>query len=68
MGERMESMFAEVKMGDPQEVADLVVRILRDPKPRLRYPLGPKVRGRVWMGRLLPFELQEKVIAKILGF
>ncbi len=68
MGETMESMFAGVKMGDPQEVADLVVRILRDPKPRLRYPLGPKVRGRVWMGRLLPFELQEKVIAKILGF
>jgi len=67
MGAKMESMFASVKKGDPQEVADLAVRILSDPKPRLRYPLGPKVRGRVWMGRLLPFELQEKVIARILG-
>jgi len=68
MGAKMESIFAGVKMGDPNEVSDLVVRILTDPKPRLRYPLGPKVRGRVWMGRLLPFELQEKVVAKVLGF
>jgi len=68
MAAKMESLFDSAERGDPQEVAELVVRILSDPKPRLRYPLGPKARGRVWMGRLLPFELQEKVLAKILGF
>ena len=57
-----------MKMGDPQEVADLVVSILGDPRPRLRYPLGPGVFARLWMRRLLPFEMQEKVIARVLGF
>ncbi|HFE45775.1 MAG TPA: SDR family NAD(P)-dependent oxidoreductase [Nannocystis exedens] len=68
MGAKMESIFSEVKMGDPREVADLVVNILGDPRPRLRYPLGPKVRGRLWMNRILSFELQEKIIARVLGF
>lgn len=65
---RIERLFAGVKMGDPQEVADLVVSILADPRPRLRYPLGPGVFARLWMRRLLPFEIQEKVIARVLGF
>src|SRR5690606_31195235 len=42
---RMEALVASAErtMGDPQEVADLVVRLLRDPRPRLRHPLGPGV-------------------------
>ena len=67
---RMEDIFENVSksMGDPQEVSDLVVGLLEHPSPRLRYPLGPKVPQRVWARRLLPFEVVEKIIARMLGF
>lgn len=67
---RVEAMFEkmEPRMGDPQEVADLVVGLLDDPHPRLRYPLGPGVAPRLWARRLLPFEGVEKILERILGF
>lgn len=67
---RMEALVEkmESRMGDPQEVADLVVRILADPKPKLRYPLGPGVQARLWTRRLLPFEGYEKIVQRMLGF
>ena len=55
-------------MGDPVEVADLVVRLLTDPRPRLRYPLGPGVPARLWARRVLPFEGVEKIIQRVVGF
>ncbi len=68
MQAKVERLFAGAKMGDPREVAALIVQILEDPSPRLRYPLGPGVLARIWMRRLLPFEAQEKVIRRVLGF
>jgi NAD(P)-dependent dehydrogenase (short-subunit alcohol dehydrogenase family) len=68
MQEKVEAVFANAEFGDAQEVADLVTKLLVDPNPRLRYPLGPRVRARVWMERLLPFEARAKVIKKIVGF
>ncbi len=58
----------EAKMGDPQEVADLVVALLEEPRPRLRYPLGPGVNARLWARRLLPFEGVEQIVKRIVGF
>jgi hypothetical protein len=55
-------------MGDPQEVADLVVGLLDEPRPKLRYALGPGVQARLWTRRLLPFEGYEKIIERVLGF
>jgi NAD(P)-dependent dehydrogenase (short-subunit alcohol dehydrogenase family) len=67
---RMEQLVERIesRMGDPQEVADLVVGLLDDPSPRLRYPLGPGVRARLWTRRLLPFEGYEKIVERVLGF
>ncbi|MEQ9074893.1 MAG: SDR family NAD(P)-dependent oxidoreductase [Sandaracinaceae bacterium] len=70
MQARMEKLVEkmEARMGDPQEVADLVVELLQDPSPRLRYPLGPGVQARLWARRLLPFQGYEKVIERVVGF
>lgn len=67
---RMEALVEkmEARMGDPVEVADLVVRLLVDPRPRLRYPLGPGVPARVWSRRVLPFEGVELLVKRIIGF
>jgi len=67
---RLEQVFEkmEPRLGDPQEVADLVVGLLDDPRPRLRYPLGPGVLARLWARRLLPFEGVEKIMERMLGF
>lgn len=67
---KLEAMLEKTagSRGDPQEVADLCVALLTEARPRLRYPLGPNVPTRVWMRRLLPFEVVERVIAQVLGF
>jgi len=67
---RMEQLVAkmESRMGDPQEVADLVTDLLTEPHPKLRYPLGPGVQARLWARRVLPFEGVEKILQRILGF
>lgn len=56
------------RMGDPQEVADLVTRLLKKPRPNLRYPLGPGVPARVWLRRLLPFKGFELILKRVFGF
>ncbi|MCB9593674.1 MAG: SDR family NAD(P)-dependent oxidoreductase [Sandaracinaceae bacterium] len=67
---RMEGLLDKMKdrMGDPREVADLVVRLLDDPSPRLRYPLGPGVSARLWARRVLPFEAVERILERVVGF
>lgn len=39
---------------DPQEVVDLVVRVLDHPHPTLRYPIGRGVRGMLFSKAMLP--------------
>ena len=67
---RMEQFIekTQARMGNPQEVADLVTRLLIEPSPRLRYPLGPGVAARIWAQRLLPFEVVERILKRVLGF
>lgn len=66
----MERAFERVKsrLGDAQEVADLVTRLLDEPRPRLRYPLGPGVRARLLARAALPFAGYEKLMQRVLGF
>lgn len=68
MKARMEAIVGNRRRGDPQEVADLVVRLLGDPSPKLRYPLGPGVQARLWAMRLIPFGGIERVVQRVLGF
>lgn len=66
--QRMEELLAsaERRMGDPQEVADLTVRLLTDRRPKLRYALGPGVRARLAMRGALPFEAFEAILARVI--
>lgn len=48
--------------GDPQKVADLIVRICETKKPKLRYPIGPGTKPLLKIKNLLPWSLVEKLV------
>lgn len=50
------------EMGDPAEVARLVVKIAQDPEPRLRYRVGRDASTGYWLHRILPWSVWEKMI------
>ncbi|MCC6621113.1 MAG: SDR family NAD(P)-dependent oxidoreductase [Deltaproteobacteria bacterium] len=58
--ERFVARFRELQAGvlraagDPEEVAQLVVRLVQDPRPALRHPIGPTTTLRLALKRLLP--------------
>ncbi len=51
---------------DAREVAKLIVCIARDPNPKLRYLIGGDARMQVWLKRILPWRIYERMIAKAL--
>jgi NAD(P)-dependent dehydrogenase (short-subunit alcohol dehydrogenase family) len=54
----------DVRKGDPRRVAELIVRVVNDPYPRLRYRVGGDAEFQVWLKRLLPWKIYEKLIAR----
>lgn len=67
--QRLESLVErmESRMGDADEVAALLVRLLTDPAPRLRHALGPGVKARLALRSALTFEAYERVMARVFG-
>jgi hypothetical protein len=57
-------MAADERGGaDPAATARLLMRIIDNPRPRLRYTVGPAPeRAVVWLKRLLPYAVVEKVM------
>ncbi|MEY3210057.1 MAG: hypothetical protein RIT28_538 [Pseudomonadota bacterium] len=51
---------------DPVEVADVIVGALNDPRPPLRYPIGPSTGLRAALRAILPERLTEALIARLL--
>ncbi|MFZ0912146.1 MAG: SDR family oxidoreductase [Candidatus Korobacteraceae bacterium] len=49
---------------DAREVAKLIVRIARDPNPKLRYLIGADAKVQVWLKRIVPWRKYERIIAK----
>ena len=49
---------------DAREVAQLIVRIARDPSPKLRYLIGGDAKLQVWLKRLVPWRRYERMVAK----
>src|SRR5690606_28428000 len=49
---------------NPQEVADLVARICRQKKPKLRYPIGKGAKALYFAKKLVPWSLIERVVMK----
>lgn len=54
----------DVPKRDARDVARLIVRIARDPNPRLRYRIGRDAALGYWLRRLLPWKTYEKLIEK----
>ena len=54
----------DVKKRDPHEVAELIVRIARDPEPRLHYVIGRDATMQKWFRALAPWRKYERIIAK----
>ena len=52
---------------DARKVARLIVRIARNPNPRLRYRIGPDAEMGYWVRRLLPWKIYEKLIERTYG-
>ncbi len=53
---------------DPTRIARLVLRVIHTPNPRLRYTAGPALqRAAVWLKRLAPYALTEKILATYYG-
>src|SRR5437588_5967994 len=55
----------KLKKADPMEVARLVVSIVRDPNPKLRYLIGRDARLRYWAKRILPWKRYERMVEKM---
>jgi NAD(P)-dependent dehydrogenase (short-subunit alcohol dehydrogenase family) len=49
---------------DAGDVARLILRIAKDPNPRLRYMIGTDAKMQVWVKRLLPWKRYERLVAK----
>jgi NAD(P)-dependent dehydrogenase (short-subunit alcohol dehydrogenase family) len=49
---------------DPGDVARLILRIAKNPNPRLRYMIGTDAKLQVWVKRLLPWKRYERLVAK----
>lgn len=49
---------------DARDVAKLIVRIARDPDPKLRYLIGSDAKLQVWLKRILPWRKYERIVAK----
>lgn len=50
--------------GNPQEVTDLIVRVAKSKRPKLRYPIGKGVKTGLLLKNIFPWEWLEKQISK----
>jgi len=65
-GLRMRERVQAMPKRDPMSVAKLIARVAADPNPRLRYLVGPDAHIQLWLKRLLPWKMHEKLVAKML--
>lgn len=60
-----EFVKTQVRKRDARDVARLIVRVARDPNPRLRYRIGPDAHAQYWLKRLIPWKIYEKWYARM---
>jgi NAD(P)-dependent dehydrogenase (short-subunit alcohol dehydrogenase family) len=63
---RMRDQIQKIPKADPIEVARLIVRIAKDPNPRLRYLVGHDAKLQLALKRLLPWKWTERIVANFL--
>jgi NAD(P)-dependent dehydrogenase (short-subunit alcohol dehydrogenase family) len=49
---------------DPRDVARLILRVAKNPNPKLRYLIGKDTAVQIWTRRLIPWRIYERLIAK----
>jgi len=52
-------------MGDPEDVATVIEKIITNPKPRLRYVVGTATKLRLLARSLLPFRWFAALVLRI---
>lgn len=52
------------KGGDPLQVAKLIVQISNSSSPSLRYPIGKGTKQAIWLKKMVPWSILEKVLGK----
>jgi NAD(P)-dependent dehydrogenase (short-subunit alcohol dehydrogenase family) len=52
------------KRRDAREIARLIVRVAKDPNPKLRYLIGPDAKMQMWFRALAPWRTYERIMAK----
>lgn len=50
--------------GDPLQVAKLIVQISQSSSPSLRYPIGKGIKQTIWLKKIVPWSILEKVLGK----
>jgi len=63
--ERMEANTN--KKANPQIVADAIAGLVENPRPRLRTVLGRDIKMGLWLRRLLPWSVFERIVSKAAG-
>jgi|SRR6187402_370765 len=57
----------KMRKADPQQIADLILRIAQSPKPKLRYLIGRDARSAKLLRTLLPTRLFQTILLKASG-
>ena len=52
------------KRGDPNDVARLILRVAKNSNPKLRYLIGTDAKMQIWLRRLTPWRMYERILAK----
>jgi NAD(P)-dependent dehydrogenase (short-subunit alcohol dehydrogenase family) len=55
------------KRANPQVVADTIVAVLENPRPKLRHVVGKDAKAALVMRKLLPWAVFERIIVKSAG-
>jgi len=63
---RMREVIQKIPKADPIAVARVIVNIVQDPNPKLRYLVGRDAKIQLALKRILPWKIYEKMIANYL--
>ncbi len=63
-GVRFQAFVEKLKKADAKPVAKLIAKIAQDPNPRLRYMIGIDAHLQLWVRRLVPWKVWEKMMVK----
>lgn len=64
-GAKFQDMVKALRKADATPVAKLIAKIATDPDPRLRYVIGIDAHVQLWIRRIVPWKVWEKMMVKV---